>query len=423
MTANVISVVGGRPFAGGTDTVRLVELSRLRSPLAVDAVTAVGMTVLGLIALRSITSVLEANDADLPAGWLSVLLVCATTVPLALRRRYPLSVLTIVALSFTVHRWLGVAEFDMSTLGLFLAIYSAGVYGGRWRSPVRAVMILPSSSLLIYDLIVIDGEVVDGDILWIRLSNIALNAVFFAVAWWLGDASRRRRQIEADLVARTEELEVEREENARRAVLDERVRIARELHDVVAHHVSVMGLQAGAARRAFGQDPDAARGALLNVEASGREAVRELHQLLGFLREDEGGADAPQPGLDGLPALVDQVEDAGLTVDLEVEAGLDVPASVGLSVYRIVQESLTNSLRHGRAIRAKVEVRALDDAVSVTVDDDGAGATVNGGPSGGHGLVGMRERAALHHGRFDAGPRSEGGWRVEAVLAVPGGGR
>lgn len=394
-------------------------LTRLRAPWF-DVALAAAITVVAFAGFRAYTAVFDENGIEAPATWISVSLLLVTCVPLVWRRVFPLSVALVVGAAFTALRWIEVPEFDMSSLALFVALYSAGAFGGRWRHLTRAAVVLPSLALIGYRLVVVDGDLAGGDLLWIRVSTVLLNVGFFAAAWWLGDGARRRRLAETDLRARTAELEAEREENARRAILDERVRIARELHDVVAHHVSVMGLQAGAARRAFEQDPDAAREALRTVEHSGREAVRELHQLLGFLRQGEGAADDPQPGLSRLPGLVEQVGEAGLDVELEVDPGLAVPDSVGLSAYRIVQEALTNSLRHGGALRASVRIAPEQDGLSVVVDDDGAAAPPTGG-AGGHGLLGMRERAALHQGRFDAGPRPEGGWRVEAFLPVPAG--
>jgi signal transduction histidine kinase len=188
-------------------------------------------------------------------------------------------------------------------------------------------------------------------------------------------------------------------------VLEERVRIARELHDVLAHHVSVMGVQAGAARRVLLTQPDTATDLLSSIEASSRSAVVELQRLLGLLRQagdvDAGG---PQPNLDGLTELAEQVREAGLDVHLDLDAA-EIPPAVALSAYRIVQEALTNTLKHaGTGHRADVQVRRRPSSLEVVVVDDGRGPA--GEDTAGHGLVGMRERVLLHGGELKAGRRT-----------------
>jgi signal transduction histidine kinase len=219
------------------------------------------------------------------------------------------------------------------------------------------------------------------------------------------------------------ELEHEREENARRAVFDERVRIARELHDVVAHHVSMMGIQAGAARVVLGRDPVLATEALAGIETSSRQAVLELHQLLGFLRQKDDPDDlAPQPSLGQVHSLAANMSDSELTVEVSVEGEQrPLAPTVDVSAYRIVQEALTNTLKHAGASRADVHVRYWPDELEVEIVDDGR---VNGTPapaSGGLGLIGMRERAALHGGELTAGPAAGGGFAVRVRLPTPAG--
>lgn len=245
------------------------------------------------------------------------------------------------------------------------------------------------------------------------------------------DAARERREREELLALRNRQLEAQRADNARRAVLEERVRIAREVHDVVAHSVSVMGIQAGAARRVLTRDPDAAVAALGSIEQTGRAAVIELHRLLGFLRQDDrarvdpGGSRCPQPGVDQLGPLVEQAAAAGLSADLTVEGQpRELPSGLQVSVYRIVQEALTNTLRHAGARKAEVLLRYDDDALKVEVLDDGRGPDRDSAPpepsaAGGHGLLGMRERTAPHGGRLQAGARPGGGYRVVASLPHP----
>ncbi|MEM8905653.1 MAG: histidine kinase, partial [Actinomycetota bacterium] len=383
-----------------------------RRPPLVDVALALATLVVGLISLRSYLGLFD-GEVEVASGPVSVALLCLTVLPLAYRRVAPLTVALLVGASFTAVRWLEVAEFDMSTLALFVALYGAGAFGGARRTLVRVVVILPSIGLIAWRIVEVDGEVPDGALLWIRVSTITLNAGFFAAAWILGDGARRRREAEEELRERTVELERERELNEQRAVLDERVRIARELHDVVAHHVSVMGLQAGAARRALEHDPESSRAALRSVEDSGREAVRELHQLLGFLRQDERPRSDPQPGLARLPTLVEQVEEAGLDTEVRVDGTLDdVPDSVSLSAYRIVQEALTNTLRHADASSVRIAVDRVGDGLAVTVEDDGAadaGPVARSGRGEGRPrLRGLAERAQLHHRTLEAGPPPRG---------------
>jgi signal transduction histidine kinase len=226
-------------------------------------------------------------------------------------------------------------------------------------------------------------------------------------------------------VQRTVALEEQREENAQRAVFDERVRIARELHDVVAHHVSVMGVQAGAARLIMNQNPERASAALASIEASSRQAVEELHRLLGFLRQS-GDPDelSPRPGLDRLPDLVDSMASSGLAVTIACEGEpRPLPPTVDVSAYRIVQEALTNTLKHAHAEHATVCVRYLLTAVQIDVLDDGRDQPKPVGQRGGLGLIGMRERAALHGGTLAAHPRDDGGFAVQATLPTSNGAR
>jgi signal transduction histidine kinase len=224
--------------------------------------------------------------------------------------------------------------------------------------------------------------------------------------WALGEAARNRR--------------VAIHEEARRAVSEEQARIARELHDVIAHSVSVIVVQAGAAEDVFDERPDQARAALRSIEQAGRDALGELRRLLGAVRlEASSGGDAPQPGLDRLEELAEPLRASGLEVVVRREgATAPVPAGVELSAYRIVQEALTNTLRHARATRAEVTVRYGPDALEVEVGDEGRGPAAGDADGGGLGLIGMRERASLVGGTLEAGPLERGGYRVHARLPL-----
>ena len=232
------------------------------------------------------------------------------------------------------------------------------------------------------------------------LGNLTFFAGIFGGTWLAGRAIRRRRARERDLI-------VEREEKARAAVLEERTRIARELHDVVAHAISVIVLQARGARHALDAEPDDARGALDAIEHTATQALREMRRLLGMLRADDGEvALAPQPSLAQLDTLVAHVRDAGLPVDVRVEGTpRELAPGVDLSAFRIVQEALTNALKHAGPAQAQVLVRYGEDALELEVADTGGGA-LNGSGGGGHGLAGMRERVAVFGGELESGPRA-----------------
>jgi signal transduction histidine kinase len=233
--------------------------------------------------------------------------------------------------------------------------------------------------------------------------------VVFGGAWLLGRALRGRGQHAEQLAQRAAQLEADQQAQARAAVAAERARIARELHDVIAHSVSVMVIQAGAAEQLLGQAPERARGPPEAVQDTGRQTIVELRRLLGILREDgQEPSLAPQPGLAGLDLLVEEMRQAGLPVQLRVEGRPGrLPPGIDLAAYRILQEALTNTLRHAGPARAEVTVRYQDHAVELEVLDDGPGAGPHAAVDvgSGQGLVGMRERVALYGGTLQAGPR------------------
>jgi signal transduction histidine kinase len=226
------------------------------------------------------------------------------------------------------------------------------------------------------------------------------------------------RRVVGDRERRAQMAERERDLAAREAVVEERARIARELHDVIAHHVSMIVLQAGAERRVLDGAHGSTRDVLETVERTGRSALTEMRRLLGMLRADAHEPLTPQPGLTDVPALVTQLRDAGLPVDLHVEGEpLELPVGIDLSAYRIVQEALTNALKHAGEATATVAIRYEKDSLELEIVDDGAG-TPSAVGSGGHGLVGMRERVALYGGRLDAGRRPGGGFAVRVLLPI-----
>ncbi len=354
--------------------------------------------------------------------------VAALTVlhlALLVRRRWPLASLLVGALAYAPIALADIPEGAVSPTSLFILLYTAGAYGGRWREPARRLVTAGVVALVVWAVFRTPPEPFEGrvPIELINLFSVIANTVYLAAAWMLGDLVRNRREREATLETQAAALEAAQEDLAHGAVLDERVRIARELHDVLAHHVSLMGVQAGAARRVMGTRPDAVPELLQSVESSSREALVELQRLLGLLRQDDDADTiASHPRIDRLPALADHMRDAGLDVSVDLDGVSDahLPAAVELSAYRIVQEALTNTLKHaGPGVKVSVLVRRTAAALELAVLDDGRGAPGPAFEAPGHGLVGMRERAALLGGELRAGRRGEGGFEVRAWLPLP----
>jgi signal transduction histidine kinase len=342
-----------------------------------------------------------------------ILLAVLASVPVIARRRFPLQVALIVEAATAVH--LIAVNSPPAAFALVVAIYSVALYCDRRTSLRMALATGGINSVLVLLVTLITGREI--------VHNLVFVIVLAAGAWALGDNVRTRRAYLASLEERAARLEGEREERDRRAVLDERARIARELHDVVAHHVSAIAVQAGAAEEAALENPQRAREALGFIQGLSREALSEMRALVGVLATgDDAAALAPQPGLDQVERLVDQVRAAGVAVDLTVEGTRRrLPETLDVTAYRIVQEALTNTLKHAGSARATVTVRFSDDTLELDVSDDGRGARPRATVAdGGRGLMGMRERVALFHGRLSAGPVDGGGFRVHAWLPTGG---
>ena len=402
----------------------MTHLSRMwanidRRPAITDGAIAALLCVLALLSIRLTWQV----NHPLPASE-AVALTLALMLPLAWRRRFPLAVLGVMTPVLIAYRLAGVPEDMWSANAWWFALFGAGAFGSdRWRIWARAASVTAVTGLVVYELSSARASGFQGSLTLLWLLTLASNTAFFTWVWRFGDVMRIRRKRERQLADRTRQLEREREENARRAVLDERVRIAREIHDVVAHHVSLMGVQAGAARRVLGQRPERAEEALSAIEEASRQAVLELHRLLGFLRQDQEDEPlAPQPSMRQLGSLITQMREAGLPVELNVEGReRPLPPGVDLSAYRIVQEALTNTLKHAGSARAAVTVRYGERAVEIEVIDDGR-STASGSEreSGGNGLMGMRERVSLLGGRLQVGHHPEVGFSVRAHLPFDG---
>jgi signal transduction histidine kinase len=363
------------------------------------------------LTLLSVGSVLTGGHRHVSVDALDAVLVPITTLPIALRRYRPLAVLAVTVSAETL--LLLFSSRVQIPFGVLVALYTVASRCER-RVSIRAGkwVALP----ITVGVIVNTGVGRPGPI----IPKLAL----FAIAWVIGDNIRTRRAYLAELEARAARLEREREERDARAVAEERARIARELHDVIAHNVSVMVVQASAGEELFERDPVRARESLASVAATGRAALTELRRLLGVIRAEEtedAASYAPQPGIEYLDELVSQVRQTGLAVEVSVLGQpRELPEGVGLCAYRIVQEALTNTIKHADASRAEVNVRYVEDALELSVLDDGrAAAAANGGSGGGHGLIGMRERVALFGGELTTRRRgAERGYEVRARLPL-----
>ena len=341
--------------------------------------------------------------------WLDVVLMIAIVAPFLARRRYPFWALAAVPIAVTISAPLDprlVPDNGVTFVaGLAVAFLFAQLRDRR-QALAGLVMVFGTQVVIVR----FDPQGSTGDIFF---TNIV-----FGVVWLAGFLLGRKFEEGDAAKERAARLEREREEQARIAVAEERARIARELHDVVGHSVSVMTVQASGVRRLLRDDQEREREALLVVERTGREALAEMRRMVGVLRRpEEAPALAPQPSLDHLERLVDQTREAGLPVELRVEGdAVELPPGVDLTAYRLVQEGLTNALKHAQATRAEVLVNYGDAQIEVVVSDDGKG--VGNGDGGGHGLVGMRERVTVYGGELDAGPQAGGGYRLRAKLPL-----
>jgi signal transduction histidine kinase len=341
--------------------------------------------------------------------WFDVLATIVILTPLFARRRFPFgaplaSVVAVAASTFVDGR-LVTDNFMWFIVALVLCALF-GMNPSRFRSVGGVAFTIGVSAIVSHN----DPQGTYGDLSWDAITFTVAGIVGFAV----GGTSRA-----ADAAKeRAERAEHEREEKARLAVADERARIARELHDVVGHSVSVMTVQASAVRRLLDPDQEKVNAALLVVEETGREALAEMRRMVGVLRHpEEAPALAPQPSLEQLQRLVEHAREAGLPVELRIEGEpIQLPAGIDLTAYRLVQEGLTNALKHARAKQAEVMVRYSGGHVELMVTDDGPGG--GDGEKGGHGLVGMRERVSVYGGELEAGPRAGGGYRLRATLPI-----
>jgi signal transduction histidine kinase len=330
------------------------------------------------------------------------------TLPLAVRRLYPIPVFVVVLVGTGLLSTLS-PGFDENS-GIFFVVFIFNLYslGANTRGSqawLATALVIPCAVWFLFH---------DGDSF--HPGDVLFAAFIIGGPYGAGAGLRIRRQRERHLTQRTVELELERDARARAAVAEERRRIARELHDVVAHAISVTVVQARGGRKVLDVDREQARTAFDSIERTGEQALGEMRRLLGMLREEDPNGDrAPQPSLARLDALADDLRSSGLPVEVEVNGDeVELAPGIDLAAYRIVQEALTNTLKHAGPAVARVDVHYGPDAIELTVLDDGAGA--GNGNGTGNGLVGVRERVAVVGGTIEAGARPEGGFRVHARL-------
>lgn len=385
----------------------------LRFPVRfVDSAVVAVVAIVGLFGLTGPVLFFGANPERVSAG--ALVLVVLHAAALWWRRRYPLPVLAFVITAFLAAQALGDPNAP-SFIGVHVAAYSAGACESRRRAFV-ALGVLGV------------GAVVDAAVVRLAHTGSAYAAVAIgpfgilaAVAWIVGRYVSVRRDYLEMLVAYSHQLEKDRDEQARQAVRDERRRIARDLHDQVAHHLGVVSLQTGAARRWLDRDPERTATALASAEDAARAALQTMPTILQALRADDRPADlAPQPTLDSVEELISGVSSDELTVELRVEGSRrTLPTAVEFTAYRVIQESLTNAVKHAGRAQVIVVLRYAPDHLDIEVADDGHGPAAAAG-SAGFGLVGMRERVEMIDGTLSAGPRQGGGFAVLASLPVKG---
>ena len=390
--------------AGFTRLVREVD------PHLIDVILALLLTAAALaIMISRSTGEGDFRDDDL----LGTALVLLQTLPLAVRRLAPLGVLVVISVALIAHSAIGYEAVQAGTLSSLISLYGAAALTDGLRGAIAGAITAVSVALFF--------AVNRGD--W-DFSDVAATSGTWAVAWFAGTFVRIRGEQVEVVGARATRLERERDTFAREAVADERARMARELHDIVGHALNVIVIQAAGARRVFDTRPEVPRDALASIESAGRDALFDMERMLGILRAaDEGDeASGPQPGLAEIQALAGHVSEAGIPVTVVIEGDRrELPASLELSAYRIIQESLTNCLKHSRASGATVTVRYGPDGLEIEVVDNGRGLTgrQTGMESGGRGHLGMRERVALFGGEISTGPVSAmGGYRVRARLPL-----
>jgi signal transduction histidine kinase len=415
--------------------VRLSWRERRWTPLQADAVLALSLFVVQSLLTATMPQWGGAGPATMPDTGVPVVLWTALTLaPVVIRRRWPwpaliLTLVTLVASALYVPLWTG------QGMTLWVMAYTVAAYERWWPAvAVTAALWIANDIALVTAFEAGALNSADGAPLFTMSAGMIVNVVAMVVTFLIGRTVRARRETAAALAERAAAAEASQQTLTEQAVAEERRRIARELHDVVAHHVSVIGVMATGARRMMHRDPVAADEALTTIEQTSRTTLRELRRLLFVLRASaDGPADSdaqlsPQPDVRAVRLLVEQVTEAGLPTALRIDGTPDAELDPGVSLtaYRIVQEALTNTLKHAGPARAEVRLRFESCLLTIEVFDTGRGPRAStampGGPAGatpyGHGLVGMRERVAVYGGGLRTGPRPGGGFRVLATIPL-----
>ncbi|MFJ3986237.1 sensor histidine kinase [Streptomyces fungicidicus] len=392
-------------------------LTRARRKLRAHPVAADAALAAGVLACMVAGSFAEPHGPE-GIDWgvrtpdvLSLVLMTLAAAALAFRRRAPRTVLALASGASVVESVTGDPRAPVAMCAV-IALYTVAATTDRpttWRIGLLTTTVLTGASMAA------------GPLPWYAQENLAIFA-WTGIGATAGDAVRSRRAFVQAIRERAERAERTREEEARRRVAEERLRIARDLHDVVAHHIALVNVQAGVAAHVMDRRPDQAKEALAHVREASRSALGELRATVGLLRQsgDPEAPTEPAPGLDRLDELAGTFRSAGLPVEVaRGDEGTGLPAAVELAAYRIVQEALTNVRKHaGADARAEVSVVRVGPRIEITVLDDGAGQDQDHAPGGGHGLLGMRERVTALGGTLTTGPRYGGGFRVHAILPV-----
>ena len=382
----------------------------MKIPRLADALIAASVLLLTVVSIVARTS--HPQGAQRPWDALGCVLVVVLVMPLVWRQRYPRAVAWTTTAVWLVLQGLGYPD-SLAVIAPFIGIYGLAAYLPRRPAIIHASVI----GLLLLGWTAV-GLVVADTVAWPALLSVAFGTVLPLL---LGFVERDRAERTAELERVHARQEQAAADAARTAVATERARIARELHDVVAHEMTVMTLQAEGARRLAADADPRIEEAFTTISAAGRSGLNEMQRMIGVLRAPADGPAAqglaPAPSLGDVPALARQVREAGMPVRLVITGDAVLPAGVELNAFRIIQEGLTNALKYaGPGASATVEVRKALDSVAIEVRDDGRGGSADPSPSGGHGVVGMRERVEALGGSFDIGPAAGGGYRLRAVL-------
>jgi signal transduction histidine kinase len=392
---------------------RLIEGIRSVNPHAVDFLLALAFTAAALLTVAQ-----RVGEADVfrDDDFLGVGLLLFQTLPIAARRVAPIRALIVSVGAISLHIALGYEGVPPGTFAALVILYSAASMSDM-RSAIFAAVIT-AAGIAIYFATDRGNP---------ALAAAMTTSATYAAAWAVGVYVRSRREYTGVVEERANFLEREREMRSREAVAEERARIARELHDIVGHALSLIVIQSGGMQRVLESKPELVRDTLASIEATGRQALADMERMLGMLGATEVADETPgpQPGIGDVEALAARVSAAGLPVEVSIEGPpVSLPASVDLSAYRIIQEALTNVLKHAGPAQASVEIRYGPDCLELVIVDNGQGTRrdgVDNRPGGGRGLLGMRERVALFGGEIEAGPRPQGGFRVHAKLPLKDG--